>query len=167
MRTTNPERGGPHTGQMPKTPADSSGHSRALDARRPARPSVLTSAVMAPPIFQVGDTRAAGANEGSHSLQTPPDKLRPHLTFAVVNGSPPDSTGPAQTPCPCLGVKGLAGATEGRGDADHARFCEQQPEQQRHHTASYEHVRARPRHPCSARRAGRSQTASTVGELVS
>jgi hypothetical protein len=49
-------------------------------------------------------------------LQTPPDNLRPHPTFAVVAGSPPDSPRPAQTPCPCLGVKGVAGAAEGEGE---------------------------------------------------
>jgi len=42
--------------------------------------------------FQAGDARAAGATDGSHSLHTPPDSPRPHPTFAVVTGSPPDST---------------------------------------------------------------------------
>src|SRR5215510_5976829 len=30
----------------------------------------------------------------------------PHPALAAVSGSPPESSGPAQTPCPCLGVKG-------------------------------------------------------------
>ena len=47
-----------------------------------------------------------GASNGSRRGQTSPDSYRPRQTSAQVGGSATDSIRPAQTPCPCLGVKG-------------------------------------------------------------
>jgi len=103
------------------------------------------------------------ATDGSRLVQSPSGSLGRTPGICVGHGL---SARLAQTPCPCLGHGGAGATWAGEGDQRTKPVLgEQQPDQQRQHTTSYEHGSTRPRHPCSARRTGPTQTASTLGEL--
>jgi len=100
----------------------------------------------------------------------PPDPARQPTTVSEhCGGERPSARLPQTCPNP-LSVPGGQGVADATGKGDQRTklvLCEQQPEQQRQHTASDEHGLARPRHPRSARRTGLTRTASIVGEPVS
>ena len=121
-------------GHKPRARTAASGHSPAFSLDQSAGTSLLVGRFRYHRPSKLVMRLPRGAKEGSHSLQAPPDSLRPHPTLAVVIGSPPDFSRPAQTPCPCLGVKGSP-APRGEGDQRTTLLlCEQQPEQQRQRT---------------------------------